>query len=92
MHSLIAYKLGLQEAGEYYLRQAMFLDLEELMENTSGEGLHIGAMESTPSGSALWGNGNTLLRWTLCLSFLACFLEANREQDHLQRRAIPGGL
>ncbi len=44
MHSLIAYKLGLQEAGEYYLRQAMFLDLEELMENTSGEGLHIGAM------------------------------------------------
>ncbi|MGE4465907.1 hypothetical protein, partial [Sphaerochaeta sp.] len=24
--------------------QAMFLDLEELMENTSGEGLHIGAM------------------------------------------------
>jgi len=44
MHSLIAYKLGLREAGEQYLRQAMFLDLEELMENTSGEGLHIGAM------------------------------------------------
>ena len=44
MHSLIAYKLGLREKGEHYLRQAMFLDLEELMENTSGEGLHIGAM------------------------------------------------
>ncbi len=45
MYSLIAYKLGLREAGEQYLRQAMFLDLEELMENTSGgEGLHIGAM------------------------------------------------
>lgn len=44
MHALIAYKLGLQEVGEHYLKQAMFLDLEELMENTSGEGLHIGAM------------------------------------------------
>ncbi len=44
MHSLIAYKLGLREAGEHYLRQAMLLDLEELMENTTGEGLHIGAM------------------------------------------------
>ena len=44
MHALIAYKLGLVKDAEQYLYKAMFLDLEELMENTSGEGLHIGAM------------------------------------------------
>lgn len=44
MHALIAYNLGLKQEAEGYLTKAMFLDLEELMENTAGEGLHIGAM------------------------------------------------
>ncbi|HKL56843.1 MAG TPA: glycosyl hydrolase family 65 protein [Sphaerochaeta sp.] len=44
MHALIAYNLGLKQEAEQYLDKAMFLDLEELMGNTTGEGLHIGAM------------------------------------------------
>jgi len=44
MHALAAFRLGLREEGEAYFSKAMFLDLEELMENTTGEGLHIGAM------------------------------------------------
>jgi trehalose/maltose hydrolase-like predicted phosphorylase len=44
MHSLIAYNLGFKEKAEQYLRQSLFLDLEELMENTTDEGVHVGAL------------------------------------------------
>ena len=44
LHALIAYKLGKKEEAWKYLRKSLFLDLENLMQNTHSEGLHIGAM------------------------------------------------
>ena len=44
MHALAAYRLGLDEEAESYLEKALFLDLEDRMENTGKEGLHIGGM------------------------------------------------
>lgn len=43
MTSLAAYRLGLRKEGYDFFRKALFLDLEDLMENTSTEGLHVGA-------------------------------------------------
>ena len=44
LHALIAYKLGKEEEAWKYLHKSLFLDLENLMQNTHSEGLHIGAM------------------------------------------------
>ena len=54
MHSLAAYKLGLKEKGEEYLRKTLFLDLCDNMDNTAGEGIHVGAM-GTALQSVLMG-------------------------------------
>ena len=54
MHSLAAYKLGLNEKGEEYLRKTLFLDLCDNMDNTAGEGIHVGAM-GTALQSVLMG-------------------------------------
>ena len=44
LHALIAYKLGKGKEAWQYLLKSLFLDLENLMQNTHSEGLHIGAM------------------------------------------------
>ena len=44
MHAFAAYRLGIEEDAYSYLEKAMFLDLENLMDNTASEGLHVGAM------------------------------------------------
>jgi trehalose/maltose hydrolase-like predicted phosphorylase len=45
-HAQLAFRLGLWDKAEDYLKKAVYLDLKDVMGNTGREGLHMAAMGS----------------------------------------------
>ncbi len=91
MHSLAAYRLGLNDRAEDYLRRTLHLDLRNLMDNTQKEGLHIGAMgtalQAILFGAAALESGEPVLPSGWRSLRTSVFLNGERHSIHIEKEA-----